>query len=101
MHDARFAVRVLWLATGDFDGHAECSLNRHAHLKGRRSHKEKSAARKIYRFGEMLAFVGSQTDGAKTQRHTKSEAFKMSAFRRHVTPHGAGGDWASRPLKKP
>ena len=80
---------------GDFDRHAQCCLNRHTHLKWRRSYEEKSTAGEIYGFGEMLCFVGSQTDGAKTQRHPETEAFKMSAFRRHVTPRGARGDAAA------
>jgi hypothetical protein len=88
MHNAGFAVRIFRLATGDFDGHTKRCLNRHTDLKWRRSYEEKSAARKIYGFGEMLRFVGSQTDGAKAQRHSETKAFKMSAFRRHETPRG-------------
>ena len=84
MHDARFAMSLFWLASCDFDGHPESGLNRHAHLEWRRGHEKKTAARKIYGFGEVFGVVGSKSNRAEAQRYPKTKPFKMSTFRSHA-----------------
>jgi len=92
-------MSFVWLAPGDFGGHADGGFDGHTHLKRGRGNEEKSAARNIQGFGKVFAFIAGEIEGAEAQGYAQAVAFEMSAFRRsHVNFTRAAGR-GTRPQK--
>jgi hypothetical protein len=66
VHQTSATMRLVGLRAGHFRRQVQSSLNRHAHLQRRGSHKKEAPTGNVHGLGEMFGLRGSQSNRAKT-----------------------------------